>query len=306
MMRQFEQNQAKQMPYGKARGLLGSAILLCLAACAQPPLTPISAAGQPATRYSNGETYVGEMQGDLRTGQGTYTWPDGRKYVGTFRNGLPNGHGIYTFRNGDRYEGDFVDNHRTGQGTYTWPDGRKYVGAFRDDQPNGQGTYTAADGRQQVGQFRNGELVGSEAPLAAVAMRDAPTVPVGTGEIPLEKRRGTYVLQGIINDSQTLEFFLDSGSADVAVPAYVFEQLRRSGSIRDEELIGHESYVMANGQPRTGVTFLIRSLRLGAVVVENVRGSVMEYSGPALLGMSFLGRFGQWVVDSRRQVLVLR
>ena len=75
--------------------------------------------------------------------------------------------------------------------------------------------------------------------------------------------------------------------------------------VRNEDLLGKESYLMPNGQPRTGVTFRIRSLRIGPVVVENIRGSVLEYSGPALLGMSFLSRFSQWSVDNARHVLIL-
>lgn len=281
------------------------AVALLLAACASVERTTHEGQvvnGQTTVRYPNGETYVGQMQDGLRSGRGSYSWPDGRKYTGSFERGFPNGQGVYTFANGEKYQGDFVDNRRTGQGTYSWPDGRKYVGAFRDDVPNGQGTYTWADGRRQVGEFQNGQFVDDRTTMVAVSLETRAQV---AGEAPLQRRGVNYIVRGLVNDTETVEFYLDSGSADVALPSYIVDALRRSGSIRSEDDLGRASYAMANGQARTAVTFRIRSLRIGPVVVENVRGSVLDYAGPPLLGMSFLGRFKQWSVDNDRQVLVL-
>ncbi len=291
----------------------------------------------------NGEVYTGELVDGLRSGEGSYAWPDGRRYTGTFRRGLPNGHGTYTLPNGEKYVGEFVDNRRTGQGVYTWPDGRKYVGEFRDDKPSGQGTYTwldgkrydgefrdgqadgngtftwpdgrkyvgelrgnlpdgrgaltLANGQQQTGMFRNGDFVGPAGPQPAVAT---------AREIPLARRDGTFLVAVTINGAQSLDFYLDSGSADVSVPAYVFDALKRAGTIRPEDITGSETYMMANGAPKKSTLFRIRSLKVGSVTLENVRGSVSEYAGPPLLGMSFLGRFGSWSVDNDRSMLVLK
>ena len=56
----------------------------------------------------NGDVYEGEMDHDVRNGQGTYTWADGNRYVGEYRN--------------DQMQG---------KGTYYWPDGRTYEGHVR-------------------------------------------------------------------------------------------------------------------------------------------------------------------------------
>jgi clan AA aspartic protease (TIGR02281 family) len=308
-------------------------------------LIPLVAAGC-ATAVSIGattgaESYVGSYKDGLRTGQGTYSWPDGRTYVGAFRDGLPNGHGVYTLPNGEKYVGEFQDNRRT-QGTYSWPDGRRYVGTFRDDRPdgtgtyswpdgkkyvgefhagsaegqgvyswpdgrryvgalradlpNGQGTLTLADGRQFTGEFRDGDYVDAAAAVAAIA----------PAEIPLEKRGGTFIVPVVINDEQSLDFYLDSGSADVTIPAATFEALQRAGTIRPDDIVGAETYLMADGSTRKSTIFRIRSLKVGAVVLHNVRGSLTDQTGPPLLGMSFLGRFSLWSVDNRRSVLLLK
>ncbi len=258
--------------------------------------------GQGTYILPNGDKYVGTFQDNRRT-QGTYTWRDGRTYTGPFRDDKPNGSGAYTWPDGKSYVGDFHDGRAEGQGTYTWPDGRKYVGALRSDVPDGQGTFTLADGRQQTGLFRNGDFVGA----GGVLLASATAAPAAmAGEVPLEKRGGTYMVSVLINGSQTLDFYLDSGAADVSVPADTFENLKRTGSIRPEDIVGPETYLMANGASHKATIFRIRSLRLGDVVLENVRGSVSDVTGPPLLGMSFLGRFSAWSVDNRRSVLILK
>jgi clan AA aspartic protease (TIGR02281 family) len=332
--------------WGKAliRTILALLIVLAAAGCATAPEPsgPPPVNGHGTLRFPNGEVYTGDFLDSRRSGEGTYAWPDGRKYVGTFREGLPNGRGTYTLPNGEQYVGDFQDNRRTGQGVYTWPDGRKYVGAFRDDLPSGQGTYTWRDGKsyvgefrdgqangqgvytwpdgrryvgelkgnlpygrgtltlasgqQQVGEFRNGDFIGTvSVPSAANAK-----------EIPLTRRDGTFLVSVTINGAPPVDFYLDSGSADVSVPAYLFEALKNAGAIRPDDVGGSETYMMANGAPKKSTLFRIRSLKVGSVVLENVRGSVSEYAGPPLLGMSFLGRFGSWSVDNDRSVLVLK
>jgi clan AA aspartic protease (TIGR02281 family) len=315
-----------------------AAAALVVAGCA----TTVSTSPQ-ASALPSGENYVGAYQDGLRSGQGTYTWPDGRKYVGAFRDGLPNGRGVFTLPNGEKYAGEFQDNRRT-QGTYTWPDGRQYVGPFRDDKPDGAGTYTwpdgkkyvgdlragraegrgvytwpdgrryvgelrgdlpngrgtltLADGRQQTGEFHDGDYAGTT-PVAAAGT-------VTAAEIPLEKRGGIFIVPVLINESLSLDFYLDSGAADVSVPAAAFEALKRAGTIGPGDIIGSETYLMANGVAKKATIFRIRSLKVGSVVLENVRGSLSEQTGPPLLGMSFLGRFSSWSVDNGRNVLVLK
>ena len=60
----------------------------------------------------------------------------------------------------------------------------------------------------------------------------------------------------------------------VSVPADVFSTLTRTGAIRDTDIIGEQTYVLADGSEANAMTFTIRSLKIGNKVVENVRGSV--------------------------------
>jgi clan AA aspartic protease (TIGR02281 family) len=138
---------------------------------------------------------------------------------------------------------------------------------------------------------------------------EAVTHPTQSGtfrvEAPLKKEGGTFVVPVQINGAITLDFTVDSGAADVSVPADVFSTLARTGTIRDSDIIGEETYVLADGSKSLSVTFTIRSLKVGDRIVENVRGSVAPSRGSLLLGQSFLERFKSWSIDNTKHVLLL-
>ena len=117
---------------------------------------------------------------------------------------------------------------------------------------------------------------------------------------------GTFLVPVLINNAITLNFYLDSGASDVSIPSDVFGTLIRAGTITKSDILGADTYRLADGSSKKSITFRIRSLKVGPVTLENVKGSVAEDAGPLLLGMSFLSRFKEWTVDNQRHVLVLR
>lgn len=108
-----------------------------------------------------------------------------------------------------------------------------------------------------------------------------------------------------LNGTITLPFTLDSGAADVSVPLDVFSTLRRTGTIKDTDITGEQTYVLADGSTRQAAMFTIRSLKVGDKIVENVKGSVAPLQGSLLLGQSFLERFKSWSIDNTKHVLLL-
>jgi clan AA aspartic protease (TIGR02281 family) len=125
-------------------------------------------------------------------------------------------------------------------------------------------------------------------------------------EVPMVRSGGTYVVPVRINSAITLDFVLDSGASDVSIPSDVFSTLVRTGTITKNDLLGKQTYQLADGSNKESVTFRVRSLQVGSLTLENVKGSVAEANGPLLLGMSFLGRFSSWSVDNDKHVLILR
>jgi TPR repeat protein len=124
-------------------------------------------------------------------------------------------------------------------------------------------------------------------------------------EIPLEKEGGTLVIPVLINNSIALKFIIDSGSADVSIPADVFLTLMRTGTIQDDDFLGQQTYRLADGSTVPSQTFRIRTLKVGNREIHDITGSIANVEGSLLLGQSFLARFESWSIDNQRQVLVL-
>jgi hypothetical protein len=73
------------------------------------------------------------------------------------------------------------------------------------------------------------------------------TPPSPQDEIPLSRRKGIFVVPGLINETITLGFILDSGAADVQIPVDVVMTLARAGTISDSDFLGTQTYTMADG-----------------------------------------------------------
>jgi clan AA aspartic protease (TIGR02281 family) len=124
-------------------------------------------------------------------------------------------------------------------------------------------------------------------------------------EVPLKEDAGIFVVPVEINGAITLDFAVDSGAANVTIPADVYYTLVRTGTIKDSDIIGQRTVVLADGSTSKLPTFTIRSLRVGDKVIENVNASVLPLEGQLLLGQSFLERFKSWSLDNTKRVLLL-
>ena len=291
--------------------------------------------GQGSLTYLDGTKYVGEFKDNKF--QGTFTSPDGTKYAGEFRDGRLNGHGASTYPDGREYVGEFRDNKFNGQGTLTYPTGGKYVGEFKDDQANGKGTSTYPDGAKYVGEFRNGAFngqgtltyangrkyigefrdnkfegqgtltyaAGSSIGLSGI-WADGEFVGTSQELVAMEKENGVYVVPVRFNGAITLNAIIDSGASDVSVPADIVSTLIRTKTVSDEDFLGVQTYVLADGTKVPSPRFRIRSLKVGNKTLENVTASIASGNADILLGQSFLGRFKSWSVDNDRHLLILR
>ena len=123
--------------------------------------------------------------------------------------------------------------------------------------------------------------------------------------IPLQKQGGTYVVPVLLNDAITLNFVVDSGAADVSIPADVVSTLIRTGTLKQSDFLGKKTYVLADGSKLPSQTFRIRSMKVGDRMIEKLTGNVAPLQGSLLLGQSFLSRFKSWSIDNDKHVLLL-
>ena len=126
----------------------------------------------------------------------------------------------------------------------------------------------------------------------------------GSIAVPLQREGGTYVVAVRINNAISLNFVVDSGAADVSIPADVVSTLMRTGTLQESDFIGIQTYKLADGSTLPSRTFRIKSLMVGSTLVEGVTGSVAPAAGVPLLGQSFLTRFKSWSIDNAKSALV--
>jgi clan AA aspartic protease (TIGR02281 family) len=116
---------------------------------------------------------------------------------------------------------------------------------------------------------------------------------------------GRFTVPVTINNEQTLKFVVDSGASDVTIPAEVMSTLLHAGTITEADYLGKQTYTLADGSRFPSQQFVIRVLKIGDKVLEDVIGSVVPTGGTLLLGQSFLSRFKSWSIDNRRRALIL-
>jgi predicted aspartyl protease len=157
------------------------------------------------------------------------------------------------------------------------------------------------DALKDMGRFSIAPPAALSTDVAAAVTRQNP----GPSHVQLQRRRGILVAPVLVNDRVTLDFIVDSGAADVSLPAGVMQALIRAGTISEADFLGTETFQFGDGKSMSSKTYRIRSLKVGDKVVENVTASVAPTDSSLLLGQTFLSRFKSWSIDNRRQLLVL-
>jgi gag-polyprotein putative aspartyl protease len=155
--------------------------------------------------------------------------------------------------------------------------------------------------------WTSGPGIARAAPIASTPVGTGPQTltPSLPSRVAMTDDGGTFLVPVLINDTITLNFTVDSGATDVSIPIDVFSTLVRAGTIVRSDFIGKQMYILADGSKLPSATFVIRSLKVGNLNIQNIRGSISPAQGDLLLGQSFLRRFKSWSIDNSKHELVL-
>ena len=127
---------------------------------------------------------------------------------------------------------------------------------------------------------------------------------VMANEVRLIKEGGVYHLPVKINDAIELKFVVDTGAADVHIPADVALTLIRTGTISKADFRGKAAYQMADGSIKENAKFILRSLQIGTAVITNIEASVGPVESTLLLGQSALEKLEPWRMETKRGLFV--
>jgi clan AA aspartic protease (TIGR02281 family) len=143
-------------------------------------------------------------------------------------------------------------------------------------------------------------------PSTAPPVSVAPQIQSRPSEmVQLIQHGGTFMVPVEVNGKITLDFILDSGAADVSIPADVWLTLIRTGTITERDFTGTKTYVLADGSKQRSQTFIMHTLKVGNHIVRDVAASVTTVNGGLLLGQSFLSKFPSWAIDNKRHALII-
>jgi clan AA aspartic protease (TIGR02281 family) len=132
----------------------------------------------------------------------------------------------------------------------------------------------------------------ARAPVRGAARR-------GVLHVPYQQHGNAMLVYVRLNELVTAPFVVDTGAADVVVPA----ALARQAGIVVEPGTPRETYATANGLVRQAVVEF-ESVAVGEARVEGVRGSVSDSLPVGLLGTSFFNHF-TLQIDPAARVLTL-
>ena len=119
--------------------------------------------------------------------------------------------------------------------------------------------------------------------------------------IPYEQHGNAILVQVRLNDRVTAPFYVDTGAADVVLPAAVAAK----AGVDVNADTPREVYATANGLIRQAVVSL-DAVEIGDARVENVRGSVSDSLPVGLLGTSFFNHFTLQIDPAARMLTLVR
>ncbi|MGE0930230.1 MORN repeat-containing protein [Peijinzhouia sedimentorum] len=103
--------------------------------------------------------YFGETKDGKANGYGVGLWTDGSTYEGFWEKNMRNGTGTQEWKDGELYEGAYKNDKREGFGIYTWSNGEQYKGDWKNDIRHGKGIIYDQNGEPiQAGEFENDRL----------------------------------------------------------------------------------------------------------------------------------------------------
>jgi aspartyl protease family protein len=125
----------------------------------------------------------------------------------------------------------------------------------------------------------------------------ASTSSSGKTVVSMTKVNGVYEIPTEINGIK-MNFIFDTGAGMISMSNTEAGFLYKQGKLTDEDIIGSENFIDANGDVTEGLVIRLKEVKIGNKVLYDVEASIVNnLKAPLLFGQSALAQFGKVSID---------
>ena len=119
---------------------------------------------------------------------------------------------------------------------------------------------------------------------------------MGQEYIQMTRESGIYTIPCEVNGHK-LRFIFDTGAADVHLSYAEASYMFKNGYLSKHDIVGTKKYVMADGTKVENTTIILKTLKIGNIVLKDVKASISQkQDAQLLLGQSAISRLGVFTI----------
>lgn len=121
--------------------------------------------------------------------------------------------------------------------------------------------------------------------------------------IKMNFESGVYTVPCEVNGLK-LRFVFDTGASDVHLSLIEAAFMLKNGYISPDDILGTDSYSMADGSIAENAIVLLKEIKIGHIVINDVRACVSsKIDASLLLGQSAIQKLGKYAIDGSELIL---
>ena len=121
--------------------------------------------------------------------------------------------------------------------------------------------------------------------------------------IPMDTINGVFKINCTVN-GVPMSFIFDTGATDVSISLTEALFLIKNGFLKPEDIKGDVTYTIANGQIEQGTKILLREIKIGGLILNNIEASVVHNAdAPLLLGLNVISKLGKVSIQDNKLLI---
>lgn len=128
--------------------------------------------------------------------------------------------------------------------------------------------------------------------IASTLLLNIGALQAQTVVIPMTEYHGVYKIPCDVNGLKTTMVF-DTGASSVSISSSFAETMMNQGYLTAEDFVGQTTVTTADGKTTKNAVVIFKTLTIGGLVLDNVKGVIFEsQQAPLLLGQTAIQKLG--------------